>query len=164
MINAAESEPQVDLNRLTDGLLKTEFEIEGTLFFVSKLPSMEAWHFLDRLRRELGRSALNVIPKSENDEGAGAAMFQAILHMFLSLEPGYVDEARKQMFEKVEFANSGHKRQKLAGAEDFAFNELGPMAVYEVLVRSFAVNFTNSLRKLVSSLGQMGLIGDQPSQ
>ena len=149
--------------KLSEDLSKTEFQIGGTTFFISKLPSMNAWHFLDRLRRELGRSALAVVPESDNDEVAGSAMFQTILHMFLSLEPGYVDEARKELFANVEYANSSHKRQKLAGAEDFAFNDLGPMAVYEVLVRCFAVNFTDSLRKLASSLGQLGLTGSQPS-
>ena len=72
----------------------------------------------------------------------------------------------RKVFEKVSFANARITTpQQLAGTEDTAFDGLEPVAVYEVLLRALAVNFTASFRALVSKLPDVDLnsIQSEPS-
>ena len=136
-----------------DSLTDTEFEIDGTRFFVAKLPAMAAFFLLEQIRHELGKSQALTIP-----EGAEEQTITALLKMVLSLDPAFVRLVRLKLFEKVSFSNARVTTpQPLAGAEDTAFDGLEPVAVYEVLLRCLAVNFLGSLRGLVSKLGDANL-------
>ena len=137
---------------LTEDLSVTEFEIGGTRFVISKLPAMPAFALLEEIRREVGRRSSALAP--DDAEGAGTA---GLLQLVLDLEPQFVDRVRRKLFENVVFANeTARTPQPLVGAEDTAFQELEPVAVYEVLLRCLTVNFSPSVRALVSKLNGIG--------
>ena len=143
----------VSLNGLGEELTTTEFEIGGTRFFIAKLPAMAAFDLLELIRHQVGKSAALAVPEGSEDESVGA-----LLKMVLSLDPAFVARVRQRLFEKVSFSNERVSTPlKLAGAEDMAFDGLEPVAVYEVLLRCLAVNFTASLRAGVSKFGDAGL-------
>ena len=132
-----------------DGLTEPEVEITGTRFFIAKLPAMAAFDLMELIRHELGKSQSVALP-----EGAPDVLVSGLIRMVMSLDPAFVSGVRRKLFERVSFSNQrAPTPQQLAGAEDMAFNGLEPVAVYEVLVRSLAVNFTPSLRALGSRLG-----------
>ena len=143
----------VSLNGLGEELTATEFEIGRTRFFIAKLPAIGAFDLLELLRHEVGKSADLVVPEgSENERVA------TLLKLMLSLDPAFVRQVRQKLFEKVSFSNDRVPNpQKLAGAEDMAFDGSEAVAVYEVLLRCLAVNFTASLRALASRLRDAGL-------
>ena len=121
-----------------------EAKIEGTRFLFGKLPAMKGFDVLEQIRVEVGNKA----------DAEMTASIDGLLKVLLSLSRGFVEALRLDMFKVVRFANGRAKTpQVLAGAEDMAFDGLDPVAVYEVLGRSLAVNFTASFRRLASSLG-----------
>ncbi len=143
----------VSLNGLGEELTATEFEIEGTRFFVGKLPAMAAFDLLEQVRHELGKSQSLAVPGGGEDTGV-----LSILKVVLSLDPVFVKRVRTTLFEKVSFANArAASPQPLAGAEDVAFHGLPVAAIYEVLARALAVNFTESWEYAVSKLRDASL-------
>ena len=139
----------LDDDRALEGLTDTDIEIDGTRFFIAKLPAMAAFDLMETIRHELGRSQAPAAPENAPD-----VLAPSLIRVVLSLDPAFVSQVRRKLFERVSFSNQrAPTPQQLAGAEDMAFDGLEPVAVYEVLVRSLAVNFTPSLRALGSRLG-----------
>ena len=129
-----------------EALTKTEFEIGRTRFFIAKLPAIAAFDLLELIRHEVGKSADLVVP-----EGSENKRVATLLPLMLSLDPAFVKRVRTTLFEKVSYSNDRVPTpQKLAGAEDMAFDGSEAVAVYEVLLRCLAVNFTASLRAVGS--------------
>ena len=136
----------VSLNGVDGPSPDPELVIDGTRFVVGKLPAMAAFDLMEQIRRELGKLS-GVVAQGET----GDAVVGNVLQLVLSLEPSFVAQVRRKLFEKVSFSNQhAPAPQQLAGAEDMAFDGLEPVAVYEVLLRCLQVNFTASLRALVS--------------
>ena len=143
----------LDDDRALEGLTDTDIEIDGTRFFIAKLPAMAAFDLMELMRHELGKSQSGAVSNDGSD-----AMLPGLINMVMSLDPAFVSQVRRKLFERVSFSNQrAPTPQQLAGAEDMAFDGLEPVAVYEVLVRSLAVNFTPSLRALGSRLGDADL-------
>ena len=87
----------------------------------------------------------------------------SLLQMVLSLNPSFVTYVRKILFERVAFSNRlALDPMPLAGSEDMAFGGLEPVAIYEVLARALAVNFTASWQYAVSKFQNVSL-GSIPS-
>ena len=148
----------VTLNGIGGDLTKTEFEIGGTRFAVAKLPAMAGFDLLEAIRHELGKSQALSLPSMDaldNEDGS----IVSLLKIVLSLDPAFVRQVRQKLFEKVAFSNTRVPTpQQLVGAEEIAFDGLEPIAIYEVLARSAAVNFTPSLDALVSRLRDAPLV------
>ena len=143
----------LSLNGLGEELTATEFEIGRTRFFIATLPAIGAFDLLELIRHEVGKSADLAVPEGSEDEKVAA-----LLKLALSLDPAFVKRVRTTLFEKVSFSNDRVPTpQKVAGAEDMAFDGSDAVAVYEVLLRCLAVNFTASLRAVVSKFGDADL-------
>ena len=120
-----------------------EATIDGTRFFFGKLPAMRGFEVLEQIRVEIG-------DKADEELTAG---IESLLKALLSLSRGFVETLRRELFKAVRYSNArAQTPQVLAGAEDTAFDGLEPIAVYEVLGRSLAVNFSDSFRRLGSTL------------
>ena len=138
----------IGLNGSAEHLQEAECEIGGTRFFFAKLPALEAWDLLERIRHEIGKTASATAPGAISDE-TGISLLQLVL----SLDPAFVRDVRDTLFERVSYANvSAVTPQPLAKAESMAFADLEPVAVYEVLARALAVNFLPSAQALGSTL------------
>ena len=145
----------VSLSNIGGNLTDTEFEIGGTRFFISKLPAMAGFDLLEVIRHEIGKSGVLGKELSDTTAADTNAMW---LQMVLSLDPSFVAYVRKILFEKVAFSNRlAVNPLPLAGAEDMAFGGLEPVAIYEVLGRALAVNFTASLESAVSKFNGLDL-------
>lgn len=112
-------------------------------FTFSKMPALEGWRVLDKIR--------NAMAETQIDPDQNEAL--TILRAILALDSAFVEQLRVDMFVWIEFSSPQTTPQTLLGAEDMAFAELEPSDVYEVLLRSLAVNFTASFRSLRSRLG-----------
>ena len=144
------------------GLLETEVTIGTTRFFFAKLPAMAAYDVLEDLRYEFGQ-----IPNLLSDLEVGElgtksqreqVVVRALMHAFTGLRPQFVKQIRDKLFQVVSFSNAqAQTPQVVRGAEDTAFNGLESSAVYDVLLRSLAVNFTDSLRDLQSKFADSAL-------
>ena len=153
-----------DLVSDPEALLATEFAIGETRFRIAKLAAIPAWRLLERIRAEVGRT-LQGLDMPEAGEGKSAAMVAA-LSAVLALPEPFVESLRVTLFKHVQYSNR-HVGQlsPLDGSEDSAFDGLEPVAVYEVLVRSLAVNFSPSFRGLfaLTSFGAATSSPPEPS-
>ena len=139
-------------------LLEAECQIGDTRFHLDKMGAMEAWRVLEVIRKE----ASNVAGLPITDlmtQLRGATMDDAIrigakvALAVIGLPVPFVEGLRKTLFKHVRFTGNGAQTpQMLMGAEDMAFNGLEPVAIYEVLVRSLAVNFTPSFAGLAGQI------------
>lgn len=131
-----------------------EFQIGDTHFRVQKLLVMEAFELLEEMRSMVGRNlhVLRMLP----DNSPAAVHIGSLL---LALSPGDLEIVRRKLFVGVRFKNSLAKtwRDLNAGGEGMAFQNLGPLKVYEVTARAFAVNFTESIQEIRSTLEFLGL-------
>ena len=136
----------MEINNL-ESWTEPECQIGETRFFIDKLKAMKAYQVLEEIRHELSRTPFELTDTT--DVGV-------LVRAILALDPVFVERLRRTLFEHVRFANTkALSPQPLAGAEDMAFEGEGvePVAVYEVLVRSLAVNFTASFGAVVSQFG-----------
>ena len=148
----------VSLSNISGNLTDTEFEIGGTRFFISKLSAVAGFDLLEVIRHELGKSTSLRVPDAMSEGAVGS-----LLQMVLSLDPSFVAYIRKILFERVAFSNRlALDPLPLAGSEDMAFGGLEPVAIYEVLARALAVNFTGSWQYAVSKFQNVSL-GSIPS-
>ena len=154
---------------MTD-LNERQFEVDGTFFTVNPLPAMAGFSLLEDVRRNLGdsldvsgmRETLSIDTDTAKDTyttaAAGDASTQvkasgaaAMARTLMRLDPVFVERVRSTLFEHVTFKNeTAVTPQMLHGAEDMAFQS--PFAVYEVLVRCLAVNFTTRIPASVSGM------------
>ena len=73
--------------------------------------------------------------------------------LILSVDPVGLENVRKYLFAEITFTNANAKTaMPLAGNEGLALSGLEPVAVYEILMRALAVNFTESFSAILSRL------------
>ena len=131
-----------------------ELTIGGTTFVIGKLLPMDAFRVLEKIRVAIGHSV-----KTINTEGMEPAT--SIVALLFSLPEDTVEDVRKRLFAGVKFRNQNAVTPRpVYPDEAMAFRDLEPVAVYEVLVRCLAVNFTGSFREIISRMG--ALIPDSP--
>ena len=63
---------------ISEDLSAAEFEIGGTRFVISKLPAMPAFHLLESIRKEVGRTTAS-LPASEDPNAMVGSLLQVIL-------------------------------------------------------------------------------------
>ena len=113
------------------------------------MPAMEAWAVLEKIRAQTAGALDQRI--------AEGAIEHTFLRIIVSLRVDFVNKMRLELFRHVSYTNASTSLVPLAGNEDNAFDGLEPIAVYEVLVRCLAVNFTGSFRAISEA------ISSQPS-
>ena len=129
----------------TGDLTDKQVIIGETAFHFEKLLPLEAFRAFEAIRPGLG----DVIERVGGETDFRLAAAKAI---FL-IPPDTVNVAMQHLFRAVSFTNSAAKTPvKLAGMEDTAFMGLEPVAIYEVLMRAFMVNFTASWDALASRI------------
>ena len=137
----------LDAEALQGELSKPEAVIGPTTFSFRKLPSMAAWRLMEEIRVAVAGRLSSMTAEDALEPGV------EIIKAVIGQPPEVVDSIRKQIFQVVYFQNGAAVTpQVLVGAEDMAFDGLEPVAVYEVLVRGLAVNFTASFAAVASRL------------
>lgn len=142
---------------LGEEFLKTSLTVEGsngeTTFSLGKMPATTGWDVLEEIR-EASTAPLKF------DEADPRDMFQAVV---LSLPKPFTRRLRDKMFAYVTFQNRMQQTPEvLAGHEEEAFDAIGaePIEIYDLFIRSLAVNFTPSflamLDKILSMMTRIG--------
>ena len=136
---------------LVGNLTEPDFTIEGVEFHIAPLNPFDGYQIFEEIRNEIGKvTGAQSQPLNVNIMGAGLP--GDFIQILLNMPRAYVEALRVRMFEEVFYAYPGaREREKLVGNERSAFSALQPIAVYEVLVRCLAVNFTSSCISLFST-------------
>ena len=133
----------------TEDLLKEQVSFTGktetgeeleTIFRFRKMGAIDGWDVMVRVREEVGRIL--------NTDVATYEMGEAILTAILKLPTPVVRQLQAEMFAYVDFQNSRTQHQRVSDAVHMAFEGMKPHVVGEVLVRSLAVNFYDSITDL----------------
>ena len=131
-----------------ENLLDHETKIGDTTFLIDKMPSVKGWVTLLSIRQEVGKTVGAELPAGNQD-----AVLKALFGVFLQLPTDYIIKLQAILFDYVRFKNgSALDFQILRGAEEMAFQNLEPINIGEVIVRSLAINFTNSFRDLAGRI------------
>ncbi len=131
-------------------LLKKDFTIGDTNFRIEPMPAEPGIELWEHIRAEIGSSlvtnAASIDPLMPN-----SVELQAVMNL-LALKPDFTRSIRAEMHKYVYFDNDRSSGlTQLSGNEDAAFKNIPVVAsYYQVMVRSLAINFLESLREIGS--------------
>ena len=133
-------------------LTQEDFVIDSVEFHIEPLNPFVGYKMLEEIRNEVGR-VTGMQSQPLNVTMNGAALPGDFIQILLNMPKDYVESLRARLAETVyyRYPGGGIERNKLAGNEEAAFSALKPIAVYEVLVRCLAVNFTSSFISVFST-------------
>jgi len=126
-------------------------EDKHTYFRIKKLLAMEAFHVMEILRPVAIEVAGSVAVGDEEDSASQTVQLFSAVAQMLDIE--LLDKVRNILFKHVQYSRNGKNYIVLRGREDEAFYKLDPLHVYEVLIRAFVVNFTNTFSVFQSRFG-----------
>lgn len=139
-----------------DDYKRREVTIGGTTFRITKLLPMEAFDTLEILREAIGGRAAGMIAGMTLAQGdSSAAVINravgTLIGVLIAVPAAELKEVRNQLFAQVSFTNgTAQTPQPVAGNEGMAFQGLEAVHVYELLLRAFVVNFTESWDAIAS--------------
>ena len=134
------------LDALATSLDEREIVIGETTFRIAKLLPMDAFAVLELIREALGERLASLDADAQTPS-------TAIVSIVLALPRETVEAVRTRLFRSVTFTNRmARTARPLHPDEAMAFQGLDPIAIYEVLIRSFAINFFDSFRGLRSRI------------
>lgn len=138
-----------------DELTRKNVTIKGrrgsVRFHFRRMPATKGDEVLEGLREVAGGDFLSDDP----------TVFTTLV---TKLPRAYVKRLQERLFRYVDFETDRSSKMCLSGLEDQAFNDadLEPIAIKQVLLRSFAVNFIGSFQQLSAGTSWIGnLISSQ---
>ena len=139
----------------SEAYLEETCTLGGMRFRFEKLLPREAMRAFNRLRPGLGEALVNVpiglFPRLNSLTAADKAQLRIMLWAKIPAET--VELAELLLFPHVYWQGANAQGEaQLAGAEDIVFQTLALSEIEEVLVRSFAVNFSQYFVALLSGL------------
>ena len=135
---------------------KTEVKIKNTTFYFDELPPMEAFDLLEELRPGIAH-AFGMLRE-------GMTFEVACVVLFLGLPVQTVRNGRDQLYRSVRYKTEQIQTpQVLFDEEDTAFAGCSALDMYEIILRAFSVNFTESFLEMQSRMEGM-LDSDQPKR
>ena len=138
-----------DIMKGIKGLKDSEFEIEKVKFQIKKLSPIAGFHLFEKIRYELSVNA----DTAEAQPDSPLLFFKAVL----TLEPDVIEDIRNILFKNISFRGNGVETgwMDLDGSEEMAFQNMEPVHIYELLIRSLSVNFTGSFHAIASKFPGM---------
>jgi len=139
----------IELGNIKD-FKQAEFTIKDVKFRVDKMNAMAGFKVLESIRHEIATTKSTDKPLNIKDkENIASDAIKSVL----SLNPEFIDDLRLKLFKNTKFKGNGAQSyMDLLDAEDMAFQNLEPVAIYEVIARALAVNFIGSFTALMSKL------------
>ena len=143
--------PEAKLRSLISEWEKTEFTIRDTRFKIQALTAIEGHDIFEDIRESIGPRSLGLLGGNQDD-------LVILAGLLLSIPKAQLGAIRQKLFGHILFTNAvNHDPAPLYPDENMGFMGLLPLHVYEVLLRSFAVNFTESFTELHSRTKAAGL-------
>ena len=141
----------LDNSTLIGDLTQEDFKIGDVEFHIDPLNPFIGYKMLEEIRNEIGK-VTGAQTQPLNITLSGAGLPGDFIQILLNMPASYVDSLRARLFQEVYYRYPGAmERTQLGGHEEEAFSALLPVAVYEVLVRCLAVNFTSSAISIFST-------------
>ena len=139
------------IDAIRDEFLQRDVTITGengeTRFAIGKMKASKGWDVLEEIREAANQ------PIADNAAIGGAR--DAMEAIVMALPRPFTRRLRDTMFAHVTFTNRvAVSGLPLAGAEETAFDAIDaePVAIYEIFLRSLAVNFTPSFVELLEKI------------
>jgi len=130
---------------------RTTITFGETRFTISKLPARKAYRVWRKTIRAIG---LDI------ETGVGPEVLRAVVAM----DDEHLEAIQAELFAGVMFTNQNARTpQRVAGAEDTAFEDLEAVDIDELTMRAFAVNFSKSLQRVVTVLQWLDRLGVGPT-
>ena len=143
-----------------DDLDRRQVVLGDTTFKFDKMLAPEAWRLFEAIRPDLKEALPESMPSMNGDVTAlsiSMASGMMTLHFILGVPTHTLERLKAGLYPFIWWARPGTPElMKLSGDEDSAFAELEMIHIYEVLLRSFYINFSASLDAL-TSMSQGGL-------
>ena len=132
-------------------LLKRRWEHAGVQFQFNKAPVMKGHAIMEFIRGQIGGEFFSAIVNKAGDDIA-----LAVIGVVLKADPIFVATLRKKMFEYVTFRVPDSRTFSVLSNDeercfDAEFEGMSPRTVYEVLLRSLAVNFIGFFPETIRS-------------
>ncbi len=129
------------------------FKIGDVTFNLQKIPPLDGFEICELFRVAVSRPEVLMQLAKDSDSDEQAAK-RVVMGLLMSVSREHVKQLRGEMFKYVTFTTLEQKQPlPLEGVEDMAFGALDPLAIYEVLGRAIAVNFTEYFKGLMTRLG-----------
>ncbi len=123
-----------------------EFNIQSVQFNVVKLGALASFRCLEKIRKAIASAGLADSLDLDDLKGEQAAVMKAALAKLVEIDPTHIEAIRLDLFACVEFKTPDVDRGWIKLSEsmvDMAFASLPATAIYEVILRAAAVNFSN---------------------
>ena len=154
-----------DITKIKDDLLERECQIGDTTFSIGKMPTIEGWDCMEVIREQTGMTIMNLKDDSKDSEDPRIAVMKAIVKIFFTLPVPFVKKLKIQLFSHCQYKNEQTTWSPLKQVNmQSAFGALEPIAVYEVLVRCLAVNFTVSCQEIIDLISGIGFLDTNENQ
>ena len=124
---------------MTAAAAQDEISIGDVAFSFIEFKGFAGWQALETIRIALGQAKENW---SKNLGNTVRPM--SVPEMMLHIPMDAMAQVRNRLFDAVSFRRDDNEAGRLAGNEDVAFAHLGAGAVYRVMARAAAVNFSDS--------------------
>ena len=131
------------LEQLEQFSIETRCDIGNMTFSFRKIKSFDAFFIADKIREELAQVAMEDVVT----QGTGTLL--DFIFAVAKVRSGFVRHICGEMFPYVYFTDGTGDAMVLSGNEDRAFAKLQLTNIYEVLVRSLAVNFFDTFKGLL---------------
>ena len=134
---------------------KREVKIKKTTFYFDEMPPMEAFDLLEELRPGIA-SAFGMLRE-------GMTFEVGLVVLFLGLPQETVRNARDALYKHVRYRTPQIQTpQRVFDEEDTAFGGCSALDMYEVILRAFSVNFTESFLGMQSRMDE--ILGSERSK
>ena len=133
-----------DLADLKDRFMAESWSIKHTQFKITPFPAFQGFAVFDYLREGVGHQLMNSLPSDDMTNMA------TLVAMLFSMPSALIDRFRADVFRCIEYQHEGRDDgwQRLGGNENDGLQGHVALAVYELIVRGFMVNFFESLASL----------------
>ena len=133
----------MDPFEMLEGMRDEQWTTGKVTFQFLKMPVFDAFRVADKIRQELALRLEGVLARGSDN--ADAEFITAVAQA----NPEFVQELCNEMFKHVVYRTSSNDGQILQGRENTAFAGMRLTEIYQVLGRSLAVNFFDTLSELL---------------
>lgn len=134
----------------TEKFTEAQITRDTVVFRFVKMSAFDAWDLLEKLREQVGTMDIgNASPKGESDVEVGTALLTDAFKGIMGMDRAFVREIKDELFQYVEFQTKtpDGKAQpflKMSATPEVIEDVLTPVLIYELMLRAFVVNFTES--------------------
>lgn len=146
--NSKSDEQQDTIERIANQWNETTVQFGDTKFEIRKLLPMDAFETFEKVRIAMADNIGDM--EVHTGPGSDVKTMIEVVKAVMKIDRDSLASIRDDLFEEIYFSNSHYKSPlKLRGLESTAFASLNFSCIYELLMRAFVVNFSESLSEII---------------